>query len=99
MIQSSSDAHLKSLEKAQNALETALEDGDFDTVDRINSEMDLHLGDLYHLPATQAITNLDRLAQIATRHQQAQVDLEKKVLDLQRKLRRNQTVIAAYSKP
>ena len=99
MIQPSSNAHLKSLEKAQNALETALEDGDFDTVDRINAEMDLHLGDLYYLPATQASTNLDRLAQIATRHQQAQVDLAKKVLDMQRTLRRNQTVIAAYSKP
>ncbi|MFT7495093.1 MAG: DNA-binding GntR family transcriptional regulator [Alteromonas macleodii] len=98
MIQPSTDAHIKTLEKAQNALEKAVSESDFDAADRINSEMDLQLRDLYCLPFKQPITNQSRLAQISTRHQQAQVELAQKVLDVQRRLRRNQTIIAAYSK-
>ena len=92
------DPHLTALEKAQDALEGALKDADFDVAERINIEMRDCLARLSHVPADEVRHDLARLTAIMGRHAQAGVDLVGQVACLQRNRRRTQAVIAAYAK-
>lgn len=92
------DAHLITLEKAQDALEAALKDEDFDAAERINIEMRERLAGLAHVPVDQIRPDLARLTAIIGRHAQARDDLVEQVACLQRNQRRTQAVIAAYAK-
>lgn len=92
------DAHLIALEKAQDALEAALKDEDFDAAERINIEMRERLAGLAHVPVDQISPDLARLTAIIGRHAQARDDLVEQVACLQRNQRRTQAVIAAYAK-
>ena len=92
------DAHLIALENAQNALEDALKDADFDAAERINLEMRERLAELAHLPADQILQVIARLTAITERHAQTRDDLVEQVSRLQRNQRRTRAVIAAYAK-
>jgi hypothetical protein len=92
------DAHLVALEKAQDALEDALRDTDFDAAERINMEMRERFAGLAHVHADQIRQDLPRLSTIIGRHTQARNDLLEQVACLQRNQRRTQAVIAAYAK-
>lgn len=92
------DAHLIALEKAQDALEAALKDEDFDAAERINIEMRERLAGLAHVPVDHIRPDLARLTAIIGRHAQARDDLVEQVACLQRNQRRTQAVIAAYAK-
>jgi hypothetical protein len=91
-------AHLISLENAQDALEDALKDADFDAAERINLEMRERLGELAHVPADQILQDFARLTAIIRRHAQVRDDLVEQVACLQRNQRRTQAVIAAYAR-
>lgn len=92
------DAHLEALEKAQDALEHALRDADFDAAESINIEMRERLFALSHVPLQHVTQGLARLTEIIRRNAQARDDLTQQVAALQRDQRRTQAVIAAYSK-
>lgn len=92
------DAHLIALEKAQDALEDALRDADFDAAERINMEMRERFAGLAHVNTDQIRHDLARLSAIIGRHTQARNDLVEQVAGLQRNQRRTQAVIAAYAK-
>lgn len=92
------DAHLIALEKAQDALEAALKEEDFDAAERINIEMRERLAGLAHVPVDQIRPDLARLTAIIGRHAQARDDLVEQVACLQRNQRRTQAVISAYAK-
>jgi hypothetical protein len=92
------DAHLIVLENAQDALENALKDADFDSAERIDLEMRKRLAELAHVPADQIRQDLVRLTAIIERHAQARDELVEQVACLQRNQRRTQAVIAAYAK-
>lgn len=98
MIPRLHDAHLEALEKAQDALEHALSNADFDAAERINIEMRERLLGLSHVPVQQVSQGLARLTEIIRRNAQARDDLTQQVAALQRDQRRTQAVIAAYSK-
>ena len=92
------DPILVALEQAQDALEAALQDADFDAAERIDLDMQACLAGLSDVPAAQIRHDLARLTAIMGRHRQARDDLVAQLASLQRDQRRTRAVLAAYAK-